>query len=81
MEIEKYIARLCEDEVAIFLFHGVIKKPVSSLRNYNRKHISEKDFVELIKGLNVRNPISMDHFLSGRDIPPKAFIATFDDRF
>jgi hypothetical protein len=35
----------------IFLFHGVIKKNLFSIRNYNNKHILEKKFIKILSFL------------------------------
>ena len=43
------VERLKPDQVAIFLFHGVIKKQVNSVRNYTGKHIEEKIFRKIGK--------------------------------
>ena len=39
------------NDFRIFLFHGVIKKNIYKIRNYNNKHILEKDFFSIIKFL------------------------------
>ena len=36
---------LKNDEFRIFLFHGVIKKNKSIIRNYNNKHIIQKSLL------------------------------------
>lgn len=66
----------------IFLLHGVIKQEESAVRNYNRKHISESDFYDLLKELkNNGSPISMDDVLNGHPLPQNAYAITFDDGF
>ena len=43
--------RLAEDEVAIFLFHGVVWTCDYQVRNYTRKHLPCDDFVGVIDSL------------------------------
>ena len=38
-----------QNSFSIFIFHGVIKKNNYGIRNYNKKHILEKDFYKFIK--------------------------------
>jgi len=77
---------LSNDNVAIFLFHGVIKKQVDSVRNYTGKHIEADLFSSCMKGLAKKGyPLSMDevifHHQNKIPFPPKSFVITFDDGF
>lgn len=82
MIVENYISRLSSNKFVIFLLHGVIKQEESAVRNYNRKHISESDFYDLLKELkNNGSPISMDDVLNGHPLPQNAYAITFDDGF
>ena len=82
MNIENYTSRLSSNKFVIFLLHGVIKQEVSTVRNYNRKHILESEFYSLLKELrNNGNPVSMDDIASGTPLPQNAYAITFDDGF
>ena len=82
MNIQRYISRLEDEKLAIFLFHGVIKENPFEVRNYNRKHIFEHEFYELLNSLRQNgSPISIEEIVCGEKIPPKAFIISFDDGF
>ena len=77
---------LKNDEFRIFLFHGVIKKNKSIIRNYNNKHIIQKNFIDTLKFLkrsgnaldinelyfNIKNKIKL---------PKNSYLITFDDGF
>jgi peptidoglycan/xylan/chitin deacetylase (PgdA/CDA1 family) len=81
-----YEGRLCDREVAIFLFHGVIHPNACIVRNYTRKHLDADYFSVVIRRLKAcGTPISMEdirlHYEDGRPLPPRAFAITFDDGF
>ena len=79
-----YSATLEPGRVSIFLFHGIIRRQVSAIRNYNRKHIRLDEFVDLMRRLRgAGTPISIDDFLGGGGsaLPDNAFVVTFDDGF
>jgi|MDSW01.1.fsa_nt_gb peptidoglycan/xylan/chitin deacetylase (PgdA/CDA1 family) len=82
---QTYINRLTDDNIAIFLFHGVVQEQSSGLRNYNKKHILESQFEDLLAGLVADgHPVSMNdvvEFCEGELLPPKSFAITFDDGF
>jgi len=70
----------------IFLFHGVIKKKNYIIRNYTKKHILEKNFIDKIKFLKKNyNILSLDeifHNISNKvSLPPNTCAITFDDGF
>ena len=78
--------RLQEQEVAIFLFHGVVREHVHVVRNYMRKHIDRTRFLQVLRELKSSGtPISLDDLVatmeSGRKPPPRSFVVTFDDGF
>ena len=85
MKFNNYSRYLSDNNLVIFLFHGVIKSNHSLIRNYNNKHILESDFQILLKTLlETGTPVSMDDFLNysnGKPMPSKPFIITFDDGF
>ena len=83
---KKLISRLKDDELCIFLFHGVIKENINPIRNYTGKHLEEEIFFNCLKELKkVGNAISMDEVLFHHEqklnFPPFSFSITFDDGF
>jgi len=77
---------LSKDNLAIFLFHGVIKKQKDPVRNYTGKHIEVDLFTSCLKSLKkVGYPISMEEVLyiseNNLSYPPNSFAITFDDGF
>ena len=84
--MKKYIERLSEDGLAIFLFHGVIEKSEYAVRNYTKKHLDKKFFFELMEGLHASGrAITIDevvrHCRAGIPFPSCAYAITFDDGF
>ena len=59
-----FLKNLKENQISIFLFHGVIKKNNFSIRNYTNKHLNEKIFENIIISLKeIANPLSMNDIL------------------
>jgi len=84
--MKSYIERLSDNHLAIFLFHGVIKKQKHKIRNHNRKHIEKDYFFNILKKIkDIGYPLSMDELVcyhkEKKAFPPKSFIITFDDGF
>jgi len=78
--------RLSSNELAIYLFHGVIDDGAYRVRNYNRKHLAAAEFTAIIDDLTAHGtPLSLDQVIDlqreGRPFPPNAFAVTFDDGF
>ncbi len=71
---------------SIFLFHGVVKKNNFGIRNYNKKHILEKEFLSILKELKKKgNCISIDELIYFKknkiNLKKNTFLITFDDGF
>ena len=86
IDIEYYLNKLSNDKFAIFLFHGVIDKTDSKVRNYTKKHLLQEEFKELIKQLkNTGHPLSMEDICNLNQTkqppPPNSYAITFDDGF
>ena len=83
LHIEKTLKK---NKQTIFLFHGVIDKHKSSIRNYNRKHISVNEFYKFLKKLKkLGNCISMNElyysYKNKLKLPYYSYCITFDDGF
>lgn len=79
-------AKLSDDAVAVFLFHGVTELADYGVRNYTGKHIVRDQFVRIIRFLaSSGNAVSMDelfaHVVEREDCPKRSFVVTFDDGF
>lgn len=77
---------LRRDEVAIFLFHGVIPEQVHRVRNYTRKHLPQADFEQALASLRRRGrPLSIPEIAElmakGGALPEFGYAVTFDDGF
>ena len=78
--------RLADQEVAIFLFHGVVVTNDYEVRNYTRKHLPRDEFVATIDsqsraGHALSMPEIVEHIIAGAPFPPRAFPVTFDHGF
>lgn len=83
---EHLTSRLGGDSVAIFLFHGVVRKSDYRVRNYTRKHLEAAEFQAIVAALaGAGTPLSMEdvleHCRTATPFPPRAFAVTFDDGF
>lgn len=82
-----YSSLLQNGYLTLFLFHGVI--PVtfySPLRNYNRKHITDRYFEDVIEDIRISGtPLhfsdAINYIQRHKPLPPNAFVVTFDDGF
>lgn len=86
MNPESYIQRLSCDQLAIFLFHGVVEKSEYSVRNYTKKHLEKDEFYGLLSRLKrTGNAVTIDeivkHHIEGKPFPKFSFAITFDDGF
>ena len=83
--VEVYTDQLRQDELAIFLFHGVLRENRYAVRNYTRKHIDQQDFATSSAFAPGGTPLSpgdvVEHHKTGTPFPPYAFAITFDDGF
>lgn len=75
-----------KNNFVIFLFHGVIKKNFFKIRNYNNKHILQKNFLKIIKIFKKKgNVLSLDDIYdcikSKIPLPKNTYAITFDDGF
>lgn len=83
---DQLAAKLSDEGLAIFLFHGVVTRNRHRVRNYTGKHIEADLFARCMKRLSrAGHALSMDevlHHYDGRELFPKrAFAVTFDDGF
>jgi len=83
---EKLETWLSEEELVIFLFHGVVSEFVHPVRNYTRKHIDAEMFENCISRLSAKGKaLSMDEVLdyceTGSNFPKFSYAITFDDGF
>ena len=81
----KFIS-LNKNHFSIFLFHGVIKKKINNIRNYNNKHLLEKKFIYFLNILKSKGTIlSLDEIYfnirNKINLPKNCYAVTFDDGF
>jgi peptidoglycan/xylan/chitin deacetylase (PgdA/CDA1 family) len=81
-----YSMYLRDNEFVIYLFHGVIDRNSSQVRNYTHKHILSEHFSAIIQKLcSSGNPVSMPDIVAAKlgkyELPKKSFAITFDDGF
>lgn len=86
MDFDRYISRLNRDQLMMLLFHGVIREQTDDVRNYNRKHILESEFHDLMVALKKNGtPLDIDEYVDiqsrGAALPRGSFVVTFDDGF
>ena len=85
MRFDKCAELLSRDSVCIFLLHGVVEQSNYQFRNFNRKHIIDKEFDYFVKSLESKGTaLTTDDLIAiknGRPIPQGSFVITFDDGF
>ena len=86
MDIDRYVSRLSDDNLMMLLLHGVIREQTDLVRNYNRKHILESEFHDLMVALKKKGtPLDIDEFIDiqsqDKSLPSGSFVVTFDDGF
>ena len=81
-----FTAELGPDTLAIYLFHGVVRKNAYAVRNYNNKHLDLATFRRIMGDLAAAGTaMALDDVLAtleaGEPFPANAFAVTFDDGF
>tara|TARA_E500000331_G_C17248865_1_gene710233 strand:+ start:908 stop:1819 length:912 start_codon:yes stop_codon:yes gene_type:complete len=84
--MKKYSQFLKKKSLTIFLFHGVINKNPFSIRNYMKKHLLKKNFINILEDLSFNgNSISLDEAYSTikqkKNFKDYSYAITFDDGF
>jgi peptidoglycan/xylan/chitin deacetylase (PgdA/CDA1 family) len=84
--MSRFLQRLDDTQLAIFLFHGVVERSDYNIRNYTRKHLEKDEFAHLIAALKAQGtPLSMEEVVelhdAGEPFPARSFAITFDDGF
>lgn len=85
-KVIEYTNFLSNENFVIFLFHGVISKNKSKIRNYTNKHLEVSRFERIIEELRKKGrPVSLDQIIKAKneklELPPKSYAVTFDDGF
>ena len=83
--IKKY-SKYLKKSLTIFLFHGVIDKNPFKVRNYTKKHLLKKEFIQVLDDLSVKGScVSLDEVYSSfkkkQDFKDYSYAITFDDGF
>ena len=86
LDLLKFKSYLREDQLAIFLFHGVVTTAERPVRNYTRKHIHRKEFEEFCRAFSDwGHPLALSDvpklWSTGKPLTPYSFAITFDDGF
>ena len=64
IDTDYFTSKLYKNKYTIFLFHGVINRSDTEIRNYTNKHIQENVFEKCIDNLKKNaNPLSMHDVL------------------
>ena len=85
--MKKYSKYLKKNQLAIFLFHGVIDNNPFKIRNYTKKHLHTDEFIKVLDDLKNNNGvcISLDEVLDKIEKKKKfenySYSLTFDDGF
>tara|TARA_B110000114_G_C14984800_1_gene354046 strand:+ start:17 stop:928 length:912 start_codon:yes stop_codon:yes gene_type:complete len=84
--MKNYSKFLKKKSNVIFLFHGVIDRNPFKIRNYTKKHLLKKEFIQVLNDLNKKgNCMSLDQVCdtikNKRNFKDYSYSITFDDGF